>query len=147
MVFALHALDREGCAVLAHYFVPVPLEATDAYEAALGDATRPFLRTAGMDDVCLAARGHPVVLRAVNNTVFALSGLPTDDELGLAEALGFLAMLVDATCEKSLSPAAVAANHGKVTVCLREAVVDGRLVHTDVETVLRNAKLKAPALG
>lgn len=54
--------------------------------------------------------------------------------------------VVDATCDKKLVPSHVLDFHGKICVCISECFYEGQLTITDVETVLRNAKLKAPSL-
>jgi predicted short-subunit dehydrogenase-like oxidoreductase (DUF2520 family) len=148
MLHALCLLDREGGLLLAHYFADAAVGDQDAWEAALAASARPFLRLVGGEPlvvpVAAGAGGRPVVARAARDVVFALSGAPSADELALADALDFLVRLVDGACDGALSPPQVVAFHGKLAVCLSEASFAGQLLHSDVEMVLRNAKLKAP---
>lgn len=147
MLHALCLLDREGGLLLAHYFADATVGDQDAWEAALAAAARPFLRLVGGAPLVVpvaGACGRPLVARAARDVVFALSGAPSTDELALADAVDFFVRLVDAACDGALSPAQVVAFHGKLVVCLHEAAFAGRLLHSNVETVLRSAKLKAP---
>ena len=147
----LHSLllvSREGALLLAHYLCATTVRGQDAWEAAVGCVVRPLLRSSwvsgGVGDVCLLAAGQPLVARAVRDVVFLMAGEAGEDELALAAALDVVVRLVDATCDRSLSAAQVLAFHGKLSVCLHEAFYCGELLQTDVEVVLRQAKLKAP---
>lgn len=151
MLHSLHLLSREGLVLLAHYFVDATVEEQDAWEVALaGTAPRPWEVAAaagGGADACSMCERRPLVVRLVRDVVFVMAGAPGEDELGVAEALELAARLVDAACDRALSAARVVEFHGKLVVCLHEMFTSGGGGHVrygDVDTVLRNAKLKAP---
>ena len=60
----------------------------------------------------------------------------------MSETLDHVVAIVEATCDGRMSAAKVVDFHGKIVVCLDEMFYGGTLSTTDVETVLRNAKLK-----
>ena len=155
MYHSLLLLSRsEGTLLFGHYMVSSSVEEQDAWECAVACATRQLLRSSwgsgvggggGGGDVCLTASGLPLVARVARDVVFLLAGERDTDELALADALDVVVRLADAVCDRALSAAQVVAFHGKLAVSMHEAFFCGELLLTDVEMVLRQAKLKAPA--
>jgi hypothetical protein len=64
--------------------------------------------------------------------------------LAVAEALDVIVVLITAVCEDRLTAKQLVDFHGKVSVCLHEMFVQGVQIYSDIGTVLRNSKLKAP---
>ena len=56
--------------------------------------------------------------------------------------MDLVAAIVEATCDNRMSASKIVEFHGKIMVCLSEMFYGGTLSTTDVEAVLRNAKLK-----
>lgn len=168
MFCSLHVCTAppEPVLLFAHDFCAPPRGAppADAYEGALADALAdapaplllappppgaappaPGAPAAGGGDYVAAVAGRLVVVRAFGGLLFCLAGGPGADEAALADALPGLAALVAATCDGRLTPAQLVAFHGKVAVCLAVACPGGALRHTDVQAVLKLAKLKSSA--
>ena len=146
MLHSLCLADRDGNLLLSHYFVDTTIEFQDEWEVAIAAVARPFLRDIGLSVFCTTAAGRPIMMRGIQDVIFILCGTQGTDEMQLIEILDFIVTLVNATCENAMSPPHVLALHGKIAVCMNEAFYGGRLLHSDVETVLRNAKLKAPVV-
>ena len=85
-----------------------------------------------------------VLLRGRGELIFVLTGSGVHDELGLLEPADAAVALVRACCDGAPTAERVLAFHGKLRVCVSEMFFAGHLVCSDVELVLRNAKLKPP---
>lgn len=138
----LCVLDRSGRLLLSYYLTPAALVAQDRWEAALAESTREFWPASFAGDVPVVLGERIVLLRGRHDMVFLLTGSGLHDELGLLEPAELAVALVRATCDGAPTPAQVLAFHGKLRVCVSEMFAGGDLVCTDVELVLRNAKLK-----
>lgn len=141
--FAIHVLS-DATLVFAHYFVGVGTEEEDRFEAKLATtlSSCPVKADQLWVSNCL---GYPVLGRVHQGLLFLLSGSKATDELLLAEYVPLVIDIVVATCDNKLTAAQVQSSHGKITACFHSAAPQGRLAYTDVHTILRNAKLKAPA--
>jgi hypothetical protein len=137
-------VDRKGTLLLSYYFVPATPEQQDKWEARLAEYTRDYWAASFGGDVPLVLGERFILLRGSHDIVFMMTGTEEHDELGLVEPMDFCVTCVKETCDRSLTPDKVLAFHGKVRVCLNEMFFAGTLVHTDVELVLRNAKMKPP---
>jgi hypothetical protein len=62
------------------------------------------------------------------------------------DLVNFAADVVHAAAEGSLAASRVAAASGKAATALAEAFSGGHIAISDLEAVLRNAKLKAPQI-
>ena len=101
---------------------------------------------AGASPVAHACGDVPVAVKRVGDLIYAAFAGPTDDELAAIELLATAFNVFSATCEEDCPTAArVSAFYGKVVVCLHEAFSgQGFALHTDVDSILRNSKLKSP---
>lgn len=142
-IFNLTIIDPSGGKLLlTYYFTTATVAEQDAWEAALAAETKGFWEACFKQDVPTVVSDRFVLLRGTSDMVFILSGIEEHDELMLVETMDAAVSVVTATCDKRLTSAQVVAFHGKVCVCLNEMFFGGHQVYSDVETVLRNAKLK-----
>lgn len=82
MLHNLCVVDKVSCALLlSYYFGDATLEAQDAWEAALSIEMEALWETPIGVDVCATAQRRPVVVRAVKDVLFVLSGSASFDEL------------------------------------------------------------------
>ncbi len=58
------------------------------------------------------------------------------------DVMSLVVAVVTAACEKKLTEAQIVRFHGKVCVCLQEALLEGTVLHTDVDVVMQMSKLK-----
>lgn len=156
MLFHTAIVTKDGILLFSYYFVPIvspaaggdALAIQDAWERRLNLDTRDSWADASEDDVVLSVDGRFVLLREKAGLIFMLSCAQdgADDEFTLAEHMDRLIPLVTATCDGRLTPAQIISFTGKLCVCVNEMFFAGMRVYDDVEVVLRNAKLKAPAV-
>lgn len=132
--------------LVSYYLTPATVAEQDKWEASLNEATRDFWASSFTGDVPVVHGDRFVLMRGTNDMVFLLTGSGLHDELGLVEPMDYCIACVRETCDRSLNPEKVLSFHGKVRVCLNEMFFGGDLVCTDVEHVLRSAKLKPPKL-
>jgi hypothetical protein len=138
--------DRAGTLLLSYYLTPATVADQDRWEGILAEHTREHWAAAFSGDVPLVHGDRFVLLRGSHDIVFMLTGSGLHDELGLVEPMDYAVACMRETCDRSLSPEKVVAFHGKARVCLNEMFLGGELLCTDVEQVLRNAKLKPAKL-
>ncbi len=101
---------------------------------------------AGAPPVAHACGDVPVAVQRIGDLIYAAFGSPTDDELCAIDLLASAFSVLSATCEEECPTAPrISAFFGKIVVCLHEAFSgQGFALHSDVESILRNSKLKAP---
>jgi hypothetical protein len=147
-ILHIAAVDRSCRSLLSHFCAPATVAEQVDWEARLAAEVRPLLDASFRQDVPLAlgpsGEERFVLLRGVSGAevAFVVTGCAWDDELALVGAMDALVAIITAVCDGRLNPAHLVDFHGKVVVALDEAVWEGVLVHSDPETVLRNAKLK-----
>jgi hypothetical protein len=140
---SLHIISEDKVLHFAHFFDGTDLPAQDEFEAQL--SARVHDNPPRRDrEWCTVCAGKPVAGRVVQGLTVLLGGSADTNELALAEALPFFIALVTATCDGKLTPAQLVSFQGKVSICLHEACPEGALRYTDVATILRSSKLKAP---
>lgn len=137
--------------MFSYYLLPVgdvkdPVAAQDRWESALAEATRPCWEASSREDILLTVQEHWVLLRGASGLIFMLSCRQDgfDDEISVADHMGYLVSVVTTACDGRLTAAQIVAFHGKVCVCVNELFFGGMRVYSDAATVVRNAKLKAP---
>lgn len=145
-LFNLTAVDPSGKLLLSYYFGAATVAEQDAWESRLAAETVAYFEAAYKQDVPCVVADKFVLLRGVGEMIFILSGVEEHDELALVDVMTAAVAVVHATCDKRLTCAQVIAFHGKICVCLNEMFFGGHQVYSDVDTVLRNAKLKPPKL-
>ena len=120
-----------------------------AFDASLASLLRVpgTLPAAGAGAVCVSLLEQPIALQRYGDLLYALVGHPNDDELATAELLHGTFRIVTQVCaEEPPTASRLAEFYGKVVVCLHEAFSgQGFQLQRNVEAILRNAKLKAPA--
>lgn len=140
-------LDRDGRLLLSQYLTPATHAAQDRWEAALAEMTRAWWPAALTGaDVPLVLGERIVLLRARSDVLMLLTGSGLHDELGLLEPIDVAFAALREACDGVLTPDRALAAHGKLRLIFGELFAGGMLVWTDVQTVLRNAKLKPPVL-
>ena len=88
MLFNVCLVDcANSTLLLSYYFDDATLETQDAWEAAVSSETESLWQTPAGVDVCASVLSRPVVLRAVKDVLFILSGGPSFDELACEAAL------------------------------------------------------------
>jgi hypothetical protein len=100
----------------------------------------------GAPAFALACFDVPVAVQRIGDLIYASFAGTTDDELTAVAFLSSAVAVLSATCEEELPTAPrIASFYGKIVVCLHEAFGgQGFLLHSDVDSILRNSKLKAP---
>jgi hypothetical protein len=85
-------------------------------------------------------------VQRIGDLIYASFAGTTDDELTAVAFLSTAVAVLSATCEEELPTASrIASFYGKIVVCLHEAFGgQGFVLHSDVDSILRNSKLKAP---
>ena len=58
------------------------------------------------------------------------------------DVMNLVVAVVTAASEKKVTEAQIVKFHGKVCVCLQEALLDGVVLHSDVDAVMQMSKLK-----
>jgi hypothetical protein len=137
-------LDRGGRLLLSYFLTPCAPAGQDRWEAALASSSREYWGACFAGDVPLVLGERVVLLRGRGELIFALTGSGVHDELGLLEPADAAVALVHACCDGAPSAERALAYHGKLRICVSEMFFAGALVCSDVELVLRNAKLKPP---
>lgn len=136
-------VDRSGRLLVSYYLTPATPLQQDRWEGTLSSLILPSALSASFTgDVALVYGDRFILLRGTADIVFILSGSGLHDELGLIEPLEACIECVRETCDRTLTPEKVLSFHGKIRTCLQEQFLGGDLINTDVETVLRSAKLK-----
>jgi hypothetical protein len=71
-------------------------------------------------------------------TVVVVCTLPR----AVRDVMTLVVAVVTAASEKKVTEAQIVKFHGKVCVCLQEALLDGVVLHSDMDTVMQMSKLK-----
>ena len=136
-------LDGEGRLLLSQYLTPAAPAAQDRWEAALAEVTRAWWPAAlAGADVPLVLGERVVLLRARFDVLLLLTGSGQHDELGLLEPADAAIAALREACDGAPTPDRALAAHGKLRLIFGELFAGGMLIWTDVQTVLRMAKMK-----
>lgn len=144
MLYSLHILSlRTSTVNLAYYFFGSAQPNDDVWENQVRKETQPLWSNCQNQCISTSINERLLVLLSKQDLLFILSGNEQEDELSLISHLQNLYALLNAVCEDRLTSQQIINFHGKIIQCFHEAYPEGIRRNTNVESVLRLAKLKA----
>jgi len=144
MLYSLHIISlRTNAVCFAYYFLGSATATDDIWEQNIMKETKSLWTNCQNQCISASVDERLLILLSKQDLLFILSGNEQEDELSLLNHLQNLLPIIIAVCEDKLTYQQIINFHGKVIQCIHEAYPEGIRRNTNVESVLRLAKLKA----